>query len=307
MKSINLILAALLLYTALAGCAPAPAPATADAKQTIKIVAVETFLADIAQNVAGERAHVESLLPADLDPHAFEPTPQDVAKIATSQVLIVNGHGLEGWLGKLLQNAGGQRLVIEASAGLQSRAPKTGEVPDPQGDPHFWLDPLSVVRYVENIRDGLSQADPPGKDSYAKNAAAYIAQLRELDGWVKQQVGQIPAGQRQLVTNHETFGYFADRYGFVISGSILSSVSSSASPSAREIAGLIDHIRQTKARAIFLETGTNPQMADQIANETGIQVVTGLYTHSITSSGGKAPTYIEMIRVDTAMIVAALK
>jgi ABC-type Zn uptake system ZnuABC Zn-binding protein ZnuA len=305
MKSINLILAVFLLFTALAGCAPAPAPA--GTSQTIKIIAVETFLADIAQNVAGERAHVESLLPADLDPHAFEPTPQDVAKISTSQVLIVNGHGLEGWLDKMLRNAGGQRLVIEASAGLPSRAPKTGEATEPEGDPHFWLDPLSVVRYVENIRDGLSQADPPGKDSYAKNAAAYIAQLRELDGWVKQQVEQIPAGQRQLVTNHETFGYFADRYGFIISGSILSSVSSSASPSAREIAALIDHIRQSKARAIFLETGTNPQLADQIANETGIQVVTGLYTHSITAAGGKAPSYIEMIKVDTAMIVAALK
>ena len=121
-------------------------------------MAVESFLADIAQNVAGERLQVATLIPLEMDPHAFEPTPQDVAHVGAANVLIVNGAGYENWLDKVLENAGGQRQVIEASAGLASRSP------DPAVDPHFWLDPTKVVRYVENIRDGLTVADPAGKE-----------------------------------------------------------------------------------------------------------------------------------------------
>jgi ABC-type Zn uptake system ZnuABC Zn-binding protein ZnuA len=310
---IVLIFALMLLSACQSAAQPSATKASsASPSSGLKVLAVETFLADIAQNVAGERANVETLMPAGLDPHAFEPTPQDVVKIAASQVLIQNGRGLEDWLAKVLDNAGGQRLVIDASAGLAVRTPQADEIvgadgQDQQGDPHYWLDPISVIHYVENIRDGLTQADPQGKEIYARNATAYIAKLKDLDAWVRQQVEQIPPAQRQLVTNHESFGYYADRYGFRISGTIIASVSSSASPSARQLAALIDHIRQTGARAIFLETGANPQLADQIAADTGVKVITGLYTHSISPAGGEAPTYIDMIKVNTTLIVNALK
>jgi ABC-type Zn uptake system ZnuABC Zn-binding protein ZnuA len=220
--------------------------------------------------------------------------------VDASHVLIVNGAGFEEFLGKLLQNAGGERLIIEASAGLTSHTARAG-------DPHFWLDPNNVVRYVENIRDGLSQADPDGAVTYAANAEVYIAQLKELDRWIAGQVRQVPAERRQLVTNHESFGYFADRYGFKIIGTIVPSVSTSASPSAQQLARLIDQIKATGAQAIFLETGTNPQLAQQVARETGIQVVTGLYSHSTTEAGGPAPTYIDMMKYNTRVIVDALK
>ena len=145
------------------------------------------------------------------------------------------------------------------------------------GDPHFWLDPTKAITYVENIRDGLSQADPAGKDVYAANAAAYIAQLQELDTWIAQQVGQsIPAERRQIVTNHESFGYFADRYGFTIIGTVVPSVSTGSAPSAQQLARLVDRIKATGAPAIFLETGANPQLAQQVAAETGVKVVTDL-------------------------------
>ena len=272
MQGLILLLALLLSACQPANTHPSPGPG-------LKVLAVETFLADMAQNVAGDRVKVETLMPAGLDPHAFEPTPQDIAKISSSQVLIQNGHGLEDWLAKILENAGGQRLVIQASEGLASRSPQPGEIAgndsqDQQGDPHFWLDPLSAIKYAENIRDGLSQADPEGKDIYAKNAEAYIARLKELDGWVQGEVGQIPPAQRQLVTNHESFGYYADRYGFHIVGAIIASVSSSASPSARQMAALIDTIRQTGAPAIFLETGANPQLANQITRGRRIRPLT---------------------------------
>lgn len=309
----------LLLVITLNACSPAAGPAPANPAQAgIKVLATETFLADIAQNVAGERVKIESLLPIGLDPHAFEPTPQDVRKIAGSDVLIINGAGFEGWLEKTLENAGGQRQVIEASAGLAMREPAEGEKAhehegeektghDHEGDPHFWLDPNNIIKYVENIRDGLIAADPDGKSAYTQNAAAYIAKLTELDGWIKTQVEQIPAGRRLIVTNHESFGYFADRYGFKIIGTVIPSVSSGASPSAQELAELVDHIQETGAIALFLETGASPKLAEQIAAETGIQVVSELYTHSITNANGNAPTYIDMMKHNVNKIVETLK
>ncbi|TLN19524.1 zinc ABC transporter substrate-binding protein [bacterium] len=294
----------LLLSTLLGGCAgqPAAQPAgTAQAGQ-LQVLTSNDFLADLTRQVAGERATVTSLIPPGLDPHAFEPAPQDIARVAESQVLVINGGGLEAWLAGVLENAGGQRLLITASQGLTSRpADDAGE--HPEGDPHFWLDPVLAKTYVANIRDGLAQADPAGAEGYAANAAAYQARLDELDAWIKAQVETIPPERRLLVTNHESFGYFADRYGFTLVGAVVPSVSSSASPTAQDLARLIDQIRQTGAPAIFLESGSNPELADQVAAETGVQVVTGLLTHSF---GPSAEDYIAMMKWNVGLIVKAL-
>ena len=303
---------ALTFVLLLAACsAPkAATPAPTAAPGTPKVLAIETFLADITQNVAGDRLTVEALIPVGVDPHAFEPTPTDIRRVAESQVLIANGAGFESFLQKLLENAGGERLIIEAATGLTSRQPQDGELLDADhggNDPHFWLDPVKVIKYTENIRDGLSQIDPAGKDVYAKNAEAYISKLRELDAWIAEQVKQVPEARRLLVTNHESFGYFADRYGFRVIGTVIPSVSTGASPSAQQLAQLVDRLKATNAPAIFLETGANTQLADQLAAETGVMVVTDLYTHSVTEPGGVAPTYIEMMRQNVQKVVAALK
>ncbi len=301
----TLSILALLLVVAVA-CAPAPKPV---GKPTFNVLATESFLADITQNIVGNRAQVDSLIPIGVDPHSFEPTPADIKKVADSNVLVINGGGVEAFLERLLQNAGGKRLVVEASKGLASRKPSAGEPTDADNpvDPHFWLDPENVVQYVENIRDGLSQADPDGAATYAKNATAYMAKLKELDQWIAAQVQPVPPARRLLVTNHEEFGYFADRYGFRIVGAIIPSFSTDASPSAQQLARLIDQIKSSQAPAIFLEVSANPQMANQVAQETGVKVVTGLFTHSISDASGPAPTYIDMIKYNTKMIVDALK
>ena len=301
---------ALILTLASCGAPATPSAKSAAASAEPNVLAVETFLTDIAQNIAGGRLAVDALMPIGVDPHAFEPTPQDMARIAKSQVLITNGAGFEGWLSKVLDNAGGKRLVVEAAAGLPSRQPRSGESVDldhAEIDPHFWLDPLSVIKYAENIRDGLSQADPEGAAVYAKNADAYIGKLRELDAWITDQVQEVPEARRLLVTNHESFGYFADRYGFRIVGTVIPSVSTGASPSAQQLASLVDHLKATGAPAIFLETGANPQLANQLAHETGIKIVSDLYTHSVTEPSGNAPTYIDMMRYNAQKIVEALK
>lgn len=312
------LIAATVIATGCGGGSTSQAPkATPDStvhdKAVLRVIAVESFLADVSQNVAGDRLKVDSLMPTGVDPHAFQPAPADIARITESDVVVVNGSGLETFLGNLLDSAGGNHVVIEASARLTSRAPREGEVVEAGGtnraqiDPHFWLNPLNTIQYVQNIRDGLSKADPAGAAVYASNSERYIVQLRELDAWITDQVKQIPPQRRLLVTNHESLGYFADRYGLTIVGTIVPSVSSEASPSAQQLARLVDKIKTTGAPAIFLESGSSAKLADQVAQERGIQVVTDLYTESLTGMNGTAPTYLAMMRHDTDTIVNALK
>jgi ABC-type Zn uptake system ZnuABC Zn-binding protein ZnuA len=254
--------------------------------------------------VAGNRLQVETLIPLGVDPHAYQPVPSDAAKVADCTVLILNGAGLESFLAPLLSNASGQS-IITASSGLTPRPDPAGEYTE--GDPHFWLDPNNVIRYAENIRDGLSQADPAGATLYAANAAAYIEQLQALDAWITQQVGTLAPERRMLVTNHESLGYFAERYGFTVVGAVIPSFSTDAAPTARQMADLITQIKATGAPAIFLEVGANPQLAEQIASETGLKVVTQLYTHSLSTLDGPAPTYIDMLKYDVSQIVAGCR
>ncbi len=267
-------------------------------------LAIESFLADIAQNVAGDRMIVDTLIPPGLDPHSFEATPQDVVKISNCPILIINGAGLEEWLAHILSNVQKDKLIITASSGLSNRAAKGGSE---ELDPHFWLDPIDVIRYVENIRDGFIQADPGGAETYQRNAQEYIAKLQELDLWIKDQVAAIPPSDRKLITNHESLGYFADRYGFEVIGAIIPSTTTGSSPSAEELARLVDLIYATGTKAIFVEAGSNLQLASQLSNETGIKVVSDLYSHSMLSSDGYSSSYIEMMKHNVTLIVETLR
>ena len=267
------------------------------------VLASTTFLADITRNVAGDRVTVESLVPVGTDPHSYQPTPQDVTKIAESKLFIINGADYEHFLEPLLENAGGEREVIEASAGLHPREDAGAE----HGvDPHLWLDPNKVITYVENIREALTHFDPEGTVDYQVNAETYIAELKALDGWIIEQVNQIPEENRLLVTNHEAFGYFAERYGFTVVGTVIESFSSDASPSAQQLAALVDQIKSSGAPAIFLDEVENPALAQQIADETGVRVVTDLHLESLTD-GEPAATYIDMMKHNVTQIVNALK
>ena len=280
------------------------------------VMAGTGFLADIAQNVAGSRLTVTSLLPAGVDPHSFEPTPRDARNVARSRVIILNSRGFEPVIDRLIESVGApDLLVVEAAAGLSGREPQAGERPvtaDDRGgagppgevDPHFWLDPLQVVTYVGNIERGLAAVDPAGAATYAGNAQAYVQQLRQLDTWIGSRVAEIPAARRLLVTNHESLGYFADRYGFRVVGTVFPTLGVEGTPSAKQLAALVGKIRATGAPALFLEVGSSEDLARQVARETGVEVVTGLHTHSL---GPHASTYLDMMRWNVNLIVEALR
>jgi ABC-type Zn uptake system ZnuABC Zn-binding protein ZnuA len=253
---------------------------------TLRVLTSTTFLADITQNIAGDRAQVDSLLPIGADPHAYQAAPADVAKITECNLLILN-----------------ERMIVKATTGL---SPGKDAGNEHGVDPHMWLDPNLVIIYVENIRDGLIKLDTVGAETYKTNADAYIAQLKDLDTWIVEQVNTVPAERRLLVTNHEAVGYFAERYGFKVAGSVIPSFSSNAAPSAQEMASLIDEIKSLNAPAIFLDTADNNTLAKQIADETSVMIVDDLHLESLTE-GAPAATYIDMMKYNVSRIVEALK
>ena len=307
----RLAAALLLLAAAVAGTAALTGCGSADENAStgdLQVMTTATFLADIAQNVAGDRLTVGSLVPADADLHAFEPTPRDVATVAESDLFILNGGGLEETLEDTLRTAASGTTFVEASEGITPREPQPGEpLHEDAADPHFWLDPTLVVAYVENIRDAFIASDPEGEAEYTANAEAYVAELEELDAWIESQVAALPEEDRLLVMNHVSHGYFADRYGFRIAGAVIPSVATGESPTAKQLAALTETIRAEGVRAIFVELEENQQLADQIAAETGIVVVADLRDHSLSEPGGGAATYIDMMKYDTRLIVDALK
>jgi zinc/manganese transport system substrate-binding protein len=296
----------LLIFILLLSACGGPASREASQTTTLSVLTSTTFLADMTHNITGDRGTVESLLSPGADPHEYQAVPANVKNIASSTIVIINGLDYDQFMQPLLENAGGTRLVVTASDGLEARQMQE-ENGETVTDPHMWMNPTRVIKYVENIRDGLTKADPDVADVYKANADAYISQLKELDTWITQQVAQIPEERRLLVTNHDSLGYFAEQYGFTVIGTIVPGVSSEAAPSAQQIAALIDEIKATCAPEAFLNISDNPHLADQIAAETDIKVITDLYIETLSPSDGPAATYMEMMKYDVTQIVNALR
>lgn len=173
-------------------------------------------------------------------------------------------------------------------------------------DPHFWFDPLRVKQAVNRVAERLSAADPEGQDFYRHNAAAYNGQLDALHSWIGEQVGTLAEDRRVLVTSHDSFQYFAQRYGFEVAGAIFP-VTTEAEPSAQDLAELIETIEHEGVPAVFTETIISDRLAQRIAEETGAKLVAGLYTGSLSKPDGDAGTYLDLMRHNTTIIVEALR
>lgn len=274
----------------------------------LRVVTSTSILADIARNVAGNLAQVSSVIPAAADPHGFQPTPGDLRTVAEGDLIVLNGAGLEGALADAIVSAGVGVPVIEAASGLTPRTPSPGEGDNTrEPDPHFWLDPLLVVRYVRTIEHGLAAIDPEHAAGYAANAGRYIEKLRDLDRWIRTAVGGVPSARRLLVTDHFAWGYFADRYGFQLVGAVTPSVAGSGTPTARELGNLVNTIRRLHVPAVFVDASEGSALARQVAAEAGARVVDTLHFHSLTGPEGPTPTYLEMMRYDVEQIVGALR
>ncbi len=296
-----------LVLALLPACQPAAAPRSTGGK--LKVVVTFSILGDLVQNVGGDKIDLHVLVAPGMDTHTFDPRPVDGVALADAAVVFENGLGFEPWFDRLFAASASKALRVVVTNGIQPRTMAAGQEGDAQGgvDPHAWHDVTNAMHMVENIRDGLAQADPANAATYQANAAAYLAQLKELDGWIQAQVASLPPERRKLVTTHDTFGYYAARYGFQIIGTALGSLSTEvADPSAGQIAALVREIRATGVPAVFAENIANPKLMEQIASEAGVQVAPPLYTDALGQPGTAGDTYIHMERYNTETIVRAL-
>lgn len=300
------MLVALLLF--LAGCTTPTAPPVGG----LRVVATTTLVGDVIDNIGSEVIQLEVLLPAGTDPHSFQPTPQDAARLARADLIFINGAGLETFLEQLLENSGSQAFLVDLSAGInlfegnEHEDEHEDQADHATGDPHVWTDPNNVLVWVQNAVLALSEADPANAAIYQANAAAYNQQLVELDAWIQSQVSMVPVEQRKLVMDHQILGYFALRYGFEQIGAVIPGFSSLAEPSARELAALENAIRGLGVPAIFVSFDVSPALAQRVATDTGIQLVF-FYSGSLSQPGGLADSYIDFTRYNVSAIVEALK
>ncbi len=279
----------------------------------IAIAATTTIIADLARNIAGERADVTAIIPPGADPHDFEPTPGDVEKIADAELVLEHGLGYDEWAHDLVEQSGTDAAVVEVTdgvtlieAGDDEHSEDADEHEGHDEDPHVWFDVENVKVMTANIRDALIEIDPDGREAYEANTEAYLAELDELDGWIHEQVATIPEGDRKLVTSHEAFGYYVAAYGFEYVGAVVPSLDSQAQASAQQVDALLDMIEAEGVRAVFTETTVNPDLTEQIAAEADIEVVTNLFSDSLSDDGSQTDTYIGMMRHNTTAIVEAL-
>ena len=279
-------------------CALIAATHPARAEGRLPVVASFSILADFVRNVGGDRVEVTVLVGPDGDAHVYEPAPADAKKIAASRLVVVNGFGLEGWLPRLVQAAGGKATVVTATSGI---APlRKGS----DADPHAWQSVVNAKAYVANISDALVAAVPADAELFRANATAYLAKLDALDREVREAIATIPENRRKVISTHDAFGYFAAAYGIAFIAPL--GVSTESEASARDVAGIISQIKTAKIPAIFLENISDPRLIQRIAAETGARVGGTLYSDSLTGEKGDAPTYIDMVRHNIKALTSAL-
>ncbi|GGO17685.1 metal ABC transporter substrate-binding protein [Microbispora rosea subsp. aerata] len=300
---------AVLLVLLAAGCGGADkASSPSDPAEPLKVVATTTQVADFARNVGGDRVLVHQLLRPNVDPHDYEPSPADMRAIAEADVLVKNGVGLEKWLDETISAAGFDGTVVDASRGVPIR--KGDEEEEAEGDPHIWHNPLNVKTMVATIEKAFAAAQPRDSAVYQANRAAYDAKLDALDADITRKIESIPPDRRKLVTNHDAFGYFLDRYKLTFVGSIIPSFDTSAELSAKQVSDLVAKIKATGVPAVFSEASLPPKTAEAIGREAGVTVVAGedaLYGDSLGPEGSPGATYLEMEEHNADTIVNALR
>jgi zinc/manganese transport system substrate-binding protein len=295
------LLAALAALLSLAGCGTTTIGSTAAGKLTV--VATTTQMQDLVRNVGGDHVLVVGVLEPNVDPHSFEPTPQDAIAISGAKLIVESGVGVDAWSQRLIQSSGTDAPSVDLSAGLP---PRPGDEGEPAGDPHWWHDPTLFEGAAVTLGARLAKLDPEHRGAYRANAAVYANEIRRMDEQNRALLACLPQGARKLVTNHDAFAYFARHYGLAMVGSVLPSLSTAAQPSAKDVAELIGKIRREHVRAIFTESSINPGLEQQLAGEAGVKVYASLYGDTLGPKGSPGATYLGMERWNMQQIVSGL-
>jgi len=257
------------------------------------VVATTTQVADLVREVGGGQISVDGMLRPGGDPHEYEPRPSDVAAVARADVVFRSGGEVDGWLGDVIDDAGGDAQVVSLIDSVDRM----------DDDPHWWQDPRNAERAVETIRARLTRLDPGGRTVYRRNAARLERRLRTLDARIAACVDRVPAAKRRIVTTHDALGYFARRYGIEVVGAVIPSLSTQAQASAGDVQRLVDQIRREHVQAVFPESSVNPDIERAIAREAGASIGGKLYADSLGPKGSAGETYVGALSADAAALV----
>ena len=292
----------LILALWLHGCNLQPDSNTTSGKP--RVVSTSTIIADFTQTIGGEAIDQTGILEPGADPHVYEPVPQDSIAFEEADLILYNGYNLEPGLIRLMN-----------AAGVNAQKFAVGEVVSPldfeyqgqqQSDPHVWGDAENAIQMVNAIRDRLIELSPEDREEFTNNAAQLNEQLQQLDRWIAEQIQTIPKDQRQLVTTHDAFQYYARAYGLEIPGTLIG-ISTEEQPSAQTVKNLATQINRTGVKAIFAETTINPALIQTVAEESGAKLAPQeLYSDSIGAPGSEGDSYIKMLVANTRAIVDAL-
>lgn len=264
-----------------------------------QIVTSFTIIADMAREVAGDAADVESITKPGAEIHGYEPTPKDIVKAQSADLVLWNGMNLELWFEKFFSNVKdvpGAVLTEGVTPMGITEGPYTGKP-----NPHAWMSPSNAVIYVKNIRRALVKIDPANEAVYNANAAAYTAKITALDEPVRQKLAAIPENQRWLVSSEGAFSYLCENYG--LRPLYLWPINADAQGTPQQVRQVIDSVRENRIPVVFSESTVSDKPARQVASETGARYGGVLYVDSLTGPDGPAPTYLKMLEANADTIV----
>ncbi len=289
------LLAALLAATCLYGAASAEGAS----RKPFRAVTTFTVIQDIAQNVAGDRAIVDSITRPGAEIHDYQPTPLDIVKAQAGDLVLWNGFNLERWFERFFQNVKNVPSAV-LTEGIEplgiAEGPYTGKP-----NPHAWMSSSNALIYVENIRKAFAKHDPANAEAYAKNAAAYSAQIKALDEPLRKRLATIPKNQRWLVTSEGAFSYLARDYE--LREAYLWPINADEQGTPQQVRRVIDLVRKNKIPVVFSESTISDRAARQVARETGARYGGVLYVDSLSAAGGPVPTYVDLLKVTVETIV----
>ena len=292
----KMLVAVLLVVSSIA------ASGQAFAEGRLKVVTTFTVIADIARNVAGDAADVESITKPNAEIHNYQPTPGDLIRAQKASLILWNGLNLELWFEKFFANLSGVPSVV-VSEGVEpmgiSEGPYTGKP-----NPHAWMSPEAALIYVENIRKAFAEHDPANAEVYARNAAAYSEKIKATVAPIHAAIDAIPEERRWLATSEGAFSYLARDFG--LKELYLWPINAEQQGTPQQVRRAIDMIRKNSVPAIFSESTVSPAPAQQVARETGIRYGGVLYVDSLSDADGPVPTYLDLLTVTTQTIAKGL-
>lgn len=299
-RSVLNLAAALGAAALLSTTASAQAPA---ARKQFRVVTTFTIIQDIAQNVAGTAAVVESVTKPGAEIHEYQPTPLDVVRAQSADLVLWNGLNLERWFEKFLENIKDVPSAI-VTEGIEpmgiTEGPYTGNP-----NPHAWMSPTNALIYIENIRKALAKHDPANAETYAQNARAYAEQIQALDEPIRKRLASIPESRRFLVTSEGAFSYLTRDYK--MREAYLWPINADEQGTPQQVRKVIDLVRKNKIPVVFSESTISDRAAKQVARETGARYGGVLYVDSLSAANGPVPTYIDLLKVTSETIANGFK